>query len=686
MNIMSSGPVFISYASHDEAIARRICAALEAAEFPCWIAPRDVLAGEPYAAAIVEAINACRMVVLVLTQSAIQSPHVLREVERASSKKRSILSVRLDAAQLPPELEYFLSANHWLEVPGGAIEAALPALIESVRGRESVPGGYPVGGNRPTSSAESVGRIGAPAPPKPNNRRTIALGAGLALLALLGYWVINKSWLAKHTAADSVAPLTTAASTAAPSAASAGATVAFAPPPHSIAVLPFLNMSGDPKQDYFSDGLSEELLNSLASIRDLRVAARTSSFFFKGKEVDLSDVAHKLNVASVLEGSVRKDGDHVRITAQLINAVTGFHLWSQTYDRDLKDVLKLQTDIATAVTNALQATLLVDAAATIELGGTQNPKAFDAYLRGKNSGSTAIDRGIALGDIAAFDEAIRLDPTFAKAYTSKALAENGFAEYYGVGPEIRDHVQRARSAAETALKLAPDLGEAHSALARVLADGFLEFRGALAEHERALSLSPNDPSVLLRAAWFFVDIGRTDPAVAMARRGTSLDQLNYRAYRTLAIVLDDAHQYREAIEAATRSLSLRPDDLRQSALIGLSLLHLEEPEAARKSCEQPSRDWENRLCLAIAYDKLHRRPEAEQQVADMKKELGESTAYQYAEIYAQWNEIGKAIDWLETAYRLKDSGFIDVKVDEFLTPLHHESRYQQIVAKLNFPE
>ena len=207
-------------------------------------------------------------------------------------------------------------------------------------------------------------------------------------------------------------------------------------------MLPFVNMSGDPKQDYFSDGLSEELLNSLASIRDLRVAARTSSFFFKGKEVDLSDVAHKLNVGAVLEGSVRKAGDQVRITAQLINAVTGFHLWSQTYDRDLKDILKLQTEIATAVTKALQATLLADAAATIELGGTQNPQAFDAYLRGKNSDNSN-DRTAVLNAIAAFDEAIRLDPGFAKAYASKALAENGFAEYYGVGAEIREHFQRA---------------------------------------------------------------------------------------------------------------------------------------------------------------------------------------------------------------------------------------------------
>jgi TolB-like protein len=668
-NAGSAGRVFISYASHDEAVAGRICAALEAAGFPCWIAPRDVRAGEPYAAAIVEAINACRIVVLVLTRSAIDSPHVLREVERASSKKRSILSIRLDAADLPPELEYFLSANHWLEASSGKIESVLPALIESVRGRGS--------GNldRAPPPAHAAATVRS-ASSRRLNLPLIAIGGVVAVA--LAYLVVDKIWLSKRAVTAS-APSDAAATKPVSS------TATFSPPPHSIAVLPFVNMSGDPKQDYFSDGLSEELLNSLASIRDLRVAARTSSFFFKGKEVDLSDVARKLNVGAVLEGSVRKAGDQVRITAQLINAVTGYHLWSQTYDRDLKDILKLQTEIATAVTKALEATLLADAAATIELGGTQNPQAFDAYLRGKNANIVAVSHAAVLTAIAAFDEAIRLDPGFAKAYAGKALSENGFAEYYGIGAEIREHFQRARSAAERALELAPDLGEAHSVLARVLADGFYDFHAAVAEHERAVALSPNDSGVLLRAAWLYADIGRSEEAAGLARRGVSVDQLNPTAYRTLAIVLDDLHRYREAIEAANRALSLGPGDQRQAALRGLSLLHLGESEPARQSCETPPLDWESQLCLAIAYDKLHRRPDAEAQVAAMKAAMGDAPAFQYSEIYAQWGDIPKSLDWLETAYRLKDPGIVMVKADEFLTPARNEPRFQEILRKLNLP-
>jgi TolB-like protein len=204
----------------------------------------------------------------------------------------------------------------------------------------------------------------------------------IAVLAVaLAYFVIDKFWISRHVAAPqpiaSAAPESAARTSAVPPAAAP-----FAPPPHSIAVLPFVNISGDKEQEYFSDGLTEELLNSLSRINELQVAARTSAFYFKGEHVDLSTVAHKLNVASVLEGSVRRSGHTIRVTAQLNNAVTGYHLWSQTYDRDMSDVLKLQTDIANAVANALKVTLLGDVAGRIEVGGTRNPAAFDAYLRG----------------------------------------------------------------------------------------------------------------------------------------------------------------------------------------------------------------------------------------------------------------------------------------------------------------
>src|SRR5439155_2914163 len=226
------------------------------------------------------------------------------------------------------------------------------------------------------------------------------LAVTVVIVALAAYLLVEKPWVAKS--------------------------VAFAPPAHSIAVLPFVNLSGDKEQEYFSDGLTEELLNSLAAIEGLQVAARTSSFSFK-EHPDIVTVAHKLNVAAVLEGSVRRSAHTIRITAQLINAVTGFHLWSKTYDRDLGDVLKLQTDIATAVAAALKVTLLGDVSAKIELGGTHNPAAFDAYLRGSKTLNAVRSGNDAQTAIAAYAEAIRLDPRYALAFAGRFQAPTAYA-------------------------------------------------------------------------------------------------------------------------------------------------------------------------------------------------------------------------------------------------------------------
>ena len=226
-------------------------------------------------------------------------------------------------------------------------------------------------------------------------------------------------------------------------------------------------MSGDKEQEYFSDGLTEELLNSLAEINELQVAARTSAFSFKGKNTDIGTIARKLNVGAVLEGSVRRSANTIRITAQLINAVTGFHLWSKTYDRDLGDVLKLQTEIATAVASALKVTLLGDVAAKVELGGTRNPAAFDAYLRGAKAFSSRHEAKDLPAAIAAYTEAIRLDPHYALAFAGRSIALSGVAGEAETAAAAREGYDKAQADARQALALAPDLAQAHLALAVV---------------------------------------------------------------------------------------------------------------------------------------------------------------------------------------------------------------------------
>jgi adenylate cyclase len=233
------------------------------------------------------------------------------------------------------------------------------------------------------------------------------IGLGLVVFATARLWASRQN----AAATTGLAP---------PTAALGPAT--FNPPPHSIAVLPFVNMSGNKDQEYFSEGLTEEVLNSLSRISELQVAARTSSFSFQGEHPDISTVAHKLNVGAVLEGSVRRSANTVRVTTQLINGVTGFHLWSETYDRDLGDVLQLQTEIATAVANALKIKLLGDEAAKIEVGGTHNPAALDAYLRA--SKTYWMNRNVkdVQAAIDGYTEALHLDPDYALGYAARSIA------------------------------------------------------------------------------------------------------------------------------------------------------------------------------------------------------------------------------------------------------------------------
>jgi TolB-like protein/Tfp pilus assembly protein PilF len=674
--------VFISYASQDAAVANAVVGTLERSGIKCWIAPRDVPAGAPYADGIIHAINGSKALVLVLSKNAVSSPHVGKEVERASSKRRPIVVFRTDATPLTPSLEYFLSESQWIEAGAGAADAASAKLIEAVQRLIA----HPSSANPAHDANPDIPVAAIPASAPANQRWKAPLAAAVAVVAAASiYFAVGKPWLSRHPHAAVTASAPTLDATGGAPAKPTSDVSAIAPPPHSIAVLPFVNMSGDPKQDYFSDGLSEELLNSLVAIPDLQVAARTSSFTFKGKNEDVADVAQKLHVGAVLEGSVRKDGNQVRITAQLISAATGFHLWSQTYDRNLKNVLTLQTEIATAVTRALKATLLADAAAAIQIGGTQNPAAFDAYLRGKNLDRMGFNRENALARMAFFSEAIRLDPNFARAHVGAAEVQIGYAGNYAPGPEIRSWYRRARDHAEEAISLAPDLGEAHVALAFTWERGYLDFARAQAEYARALSLSPNDPGVLMRSGRFFVTMGRTEEGLSKIRRAIAMDQLNAKGYELLSYALGDAHRYREAIEENDRALQIdaNSSDVRNAR--GLNYLLLGELDSARQSCETEKRDWQGRLCMAILYDRLGRHPDAESERAALQAESGDGTAYQMAEIYAQWGDIPKALDWLDTAYRLPDSGIDTLRVDQLVDPLRKEPRFREIERKLNFP-
>jgi TolB-like protein len=405
-------------------------------------------------------------------------------------------------------------------------------------------------------------------------------------------------------------------------------------------VLPFVNMSGDKEQEYFSDGLTEELLNSLSRINELQVAARTSAFSFKGKDTDIATIARKLNVGAVLEGSVRRSEHTVRITAQLINAVTGFHLWSQSYDRNLGDILALQTEIANAVASALKVTLLGDVAAKIELGGTHDAAAFDAYLRASKAYRTQHDSNGLQAAISAYSEAIRLDPQYALAFAGRSNELITYAEEDATGAAIRDGFDRGQADAHKALALAPGLAEAHLALARFYyLNGSLDFIGATQEYERAMALAPGNARVLRLYGRFLVDMGRTDAGLAAARRAVVLDPLAPDAHEALGSSLFVARQYEQSIAPLDEAIALDSEDSAAYSFRGLAHYGLGNFQRALESCEIKQEDWQSRLCLAVDLRQARsacRCGSRARQTAGLAGRV--AAAYQYAEIYAQWGD------------------------------------------------
>jgi len=476
------------------------------------------------------------------------------------------------------------------------------------------------------------------------------------------------------------------AASATPSAHSSGASqAAFNPPPHSIAVLPFTNLSGGPEQDYFSDGLTEELLNSLTEINELQVAARTSAFSFKGRDNDLGTIARKLNVGSILEGSVRRSGRTIRVNAQLINAVSGFHLWSKNYDRDLGDVLKLQTEIATAVAQALKVTLLGDVPGKIELGGTRNPAAFDAYLHGLQVYQSRHEGSDIPGAIAAYTEAIRLDPNYALAFAGRAFALTEYTTEVATGTAIREGFEKAEADARRAIALAPELAEAHLALAFVSEVGDLDFARAREEHELALALAPGNSEVLRESGRFSALMGHFDEAIATLQRAVVLDPLARSSHLALGRALYLARRYAEAATAFGKVIGLDPVFKTAYGEKGLALYGLADLQSAREACESQRDDWGSRDCLAVVYDKLGRQADARAELARIKAYWGDAAPYQYAEIYAQWGDDSEALAWLETAMRSRDAGLVYLKTDPLLDPLRKEPRFQAIERALKFP-
>ncbi len=448
----------------------------------------------------------------------------------------------------------------------------------------------------------------------------------------------------------------------------------------SIAVLPLLNESGDPKDEYFSDGLSEELIAALAQIRELKVIGRSSSFRFKDRKEESKTIGEKLGVSTLLEGTVRKQGERVRIVAELINAADGIELWTRTFDRELKDIFAVQQEIAAAVASSLKMTLLGANQRPSTDSATQNIEAHNAYLLGHYHFQRRNIEDYRKA-VSHFDEAIRLDPQYALAYAERSEAWTLIGDLSG---ESKTAWPRAQSDAEHAVAIAPALAEAHGALGWVRFFVECKFAEGLEELRRAKELSPGNPTANDLLGRVLPYLGKLDEAEAQARQAVELDPLGF-TQNNLARILWFKGKNDEADKVARRVAELQPTAASSRRWQVLIAVQKGDGETALREAQSEPDEGYRRFLIALAHYVRGDRNAADAALSELIQYGRDTLAYQIAEVYAVRGDTNKAFEWLQTSYDNHDTGTLAILVDPLLHGLRDDPRYKAIVAKMNFP-
>ena len=449
----------------------------------------------------------------------------------------------------------------------------------------------------------------------------------------------------------------------------------------SIAVLPLLNESGDPNDEYFSDGLSEELIAALGQIKDVKVIGRSSSFRFRDTKEEPKTVGEKLGVSTLLEGTVRKQGDRVRIVAELVNAADGIQLWTRTFDRELKDIFAVQEEIARAVAESLKVTLLGAQDRPAQRRAPSNVEAHNAYLQGhfhfQRRNLEDYRKAVSY-----FDQAIRLDPDYALAYAERSEAWTFIGDLTG---QREPAWSKARTDAEKAVAIAPALAEAHAALGWVRFFIDWKFAEGLSELKRAKELSPANPTANDLLARVIVYLGRVDEAERQARHAVELDPLSVIAQGNLARVLLFAGKLDEADAAARKAAELQPASASSHRWqVVVAVLRGDRETALREAQLEPDEGY-RRFELALAQQLQGDRQAADAALADLIANGRDQLPYQIAEVYALRGEKDKAFEWLQIAFDDHDTGTLALLVDPLLRGLRDDPRYKNLLANLALP-
>jgi serine/threonine protein kinase/Tfp pilus assembly protein PilF len=462
----------------------------------------------------------------------------------------------------------------------------------------------------------------------------------------------------------------------------------------SIAVLPFANRSASAEDEYFSDGLADELLNVLAKIKGLRVSARASSFHFRGHATPLAEVGRALKVDTVLDGSVRKAGNRVRISVQLVKVADGYHLWSETYDRTLDDIFAVQDDIAQAVVKELRTTLLgesADSAASGEAraevaqaarGRTTHPEAHRLYLLARHL-SERLHPQDSRRAIEYLDQAVAIDPEFAMAWTERGRAY-AIAAGAGWGMAVDEGYTNARRSVDRALALEPDLAAAHAVKARLQVNFEWDWRGAEVSVHRALELEPANPYALHLSGLLAVKRGDAEAAVGFYGRAVEVNPLGVSSQNNLGFALHRAGRPGEAGEAYARAIEMTPQRMSTRNLRALALLAQGRvDEAMTEALAEPDEGWRLQA-LAMLHDAANDRAASDQALNALIAGYGGDSAYQIAEVFGRRAQLDEAFSWLERARAQRDGGLVGAQYNPLFQSLHADPRWHAFVEAMGY--
>lgn len=629
--------IFLSYARADRAWAERLIRALGTDRFDIWY---DGLleGGENFLPTTEAALEGADAVIVLWSKISVAS-HWVRDEATSGRDRRRLVPISIDGSLPPLGFRQFqvLDMSSWAGKPGDDVFKVVSAIA-------AVTGAEPPLATTPASPPQR----------KPDRRQLLA-GGGVVLAGAIGLagW---RLW----PGGEAGAPSATA---------------------NSIAVLPFRNLSGDTGQDYFAEGLTEELRTTLSLNRQLLVSGAGSAGNFRAPDADTRQIARTLGVSNLLTGSVRQTSDRVRVSARLVDGVSGFERWSQTFDRAMADVLTVQAEIARAVADALISTLAKDPDWRTERpGGTRDARAFDAYVKGEALYQIGSSQGDAQA-LAAFDKAIAIDPGYGAAHAARARTLAAIANQEADIARATQRRSAALDSARKAIEIAPEMARGHAALGYLLMSQ-LDVAGARQAYQRSFELGLGDAPILAAYAEFAANVGAFDNAEAAIRRAKQLDPLNPTVFRNAGIVAFAARRYRDAREPLETALSLNPRQAIVHRILGdIAMVGGDVAEARRQYAAEPNPLSQLRG-LAIADARLSGQAAGEVHMARLIETFGDGGLYQQAEVLAQWGRTDAALATLERALAVRDSGLILAGNDPLLDPIRQLPRFSAILTRL----